>query len=287
MPAFRCPAAPGAASASAPFRAWCRRLDRPTCRAAISPAAAPTRSMPAAGPHVALEASRGDAALRALHPPRRDRRRRAANGGGRARMSAAAILPDDAGPLVEARDVSCTFRVSAGMLKPKRPLHAVDRRDPLHPARRGAGPRRRVRLRQDHARAHAARPARAVGRRDPHRRQVDRARSRAAQIAAPRAARLPGPLFLAQPAQVGRLDHRRCRCACSAIGEAQTWRARVEDDDGAGRPRPRPLRQLSRASSPAASASASPSPARSSTARASSSATSRPRRSTSRCSRRS
>jgi len=40
-------------------------------------------------------------------------------------MSAAAALAADANPIIEARDVTCTFRVSAGMLKPKRALHAV------------------------------------------------------------------------------------------------------------------------------------------------------------------
>jgi peptide/nickel transport system ATP-binding protein len=40
-------------------------------------------------------------------------------------MSAAAVLAPDTSPIIEARDVSCTFRVSAGLLKPKRPLHAV------------------------------------------------------------------------------------------------------------------------------------------------------------------
>jgi peptide/nickel transport system ATP-binding protein len=40
-------------------------------------------------------------------------------------MSAAAAFAPESGPLVEARDVTCTFQVSVGMLKPKRPLHAV------------------------------------------------------------------------------------------------------------------------------------------------------------------
>ena len=82
------------------------------------------------------------------------------------------------------------------------------RRQPVDPAGRGGGAGRRVRLRQDHAGAHAARPAGA----DRRARSASAARPSAAHVA-PRdrdagAAGVPGPLFLAQSAQVDRLDHR-------------------------------------------------------------------------------
>src|SRR5581483_1712726 len=68
----------------------------------------------------------GCGAPRALHPPRRDRRWRTARRGAGCAMSAAAAPVADV-PLLEAREVSRTFRLSAGVLRASRTLTAVDR----------------------------------------------------------------------------------------------------------------------------------------------------------------
>ena len=61
--------------------------------------------------------------------------------------------------------------VSAGLLQGQAHAACGRRRRSVDPAGRGGGAGRRVGLRQDHAGAHAARPAGAVLGRDPHRRQ--------------------------------------------------------------------------------------------------------------------
>ena len=169
----------------------------------------------------------------------------------------------------------------------KRTLHAVNGVDLDVAQGRGARHRRRVRLRQVDARraccSACSRPVAGTIALDGE----DIAHARPARRRPARPAGVPGPLFLAQPAPAHRLDRRAAargarhrhrggaaRAARSRCSSASACRARYR--------RPLPARALGR-----------PAPARRHRARArhasprSSSATSRPRRSTSRCSRRS
>ena len=147
------------------------------------------------------------------------------------------------------------------------------------------------RLGQDHLRPgadpahHHARAARSSSTAQPHPRPRPPGD---AAVALAHADRLPGPLLLAQSAHVDPPDHR---------GRADRQRHRRRRQASASSPGqgrrcatpacPTTSCSASRTNSPAASASASPSPAPSRSSPSSSCSTSRPRRSTSRCRRRS
>ena len=149
------------------------------------------------------------------------------------------------------------------------------------PSWRDPGPRRRVRLRQEHHRP-GDDPA---PRRDRRQRPVRRRRPllaqarRAAQVPPPDADHLPGPVRVARPADDGQRDRQRADRDPQprpGVGQgraggraADAWSASTRSTSSA-----------TPTSSPAASASASGSPARSRSSPSSSSATSRSPRST-------
>ena len=195
--------------------------------------------------------------------------RRPPRGRGRV-MSLAAPLSArsaDQAPLLEARDVSRTFQVSAGMLRARRTLRAVDGvsltvrpgevlalvgesgcgKTTLARMLLGLLPPSAGEIRID------GRPARRAGR-------------------AARSPRLVQPVF---QDPYSSLNPRKSIGSIIALPlrvqrdpKPDTWRAARRGHDGARRPGARASTTTTRASSRAASASASPSPARSSTARA-------------------
>ena len=193
---------------------------------------------------------------------RRSPRRLASSDRGRV-MSLAATVAAQRRPGAAAGSarVSRTFQVSAGMLRAKRTLRAVDGVD-LAVARgevlalvgeSGCGKTTLARMLLGLLPPTAGeiridgRPSRALGRREIARRDP---------------AGVPGPLFLAQPAQaVGSIIALPLRRA-AASARPTTWRAKVERHDGARGAGPPRSTTTTRASSPAASASASPSRAR-------------------------
>ena len=149
--------------------------------------------------------------------------------------------------------------------------------------------RRRIRLGQDDARPRdpAAHPLGRADRLLRPRASTGLSAKADAAVAARHADRLPGPVRLAVAAHVGRRDRRGG--PDRAKDAAQRRRAARASPSGRS-PTPASTRRRStaiRTNSPAASASASPSPARWRSIRNSSCSTSRPRRSTCRCRRRS
>ena len=200
-------------------------------------------------------------------------------------MSAADASSHDAGPCRGARRLA-HLPVSGRHAAGQAPLHAVNGVDLSIRSRRGRGPRRRVGCGKTTLARMLLGLLRAVVRRDPHRRQAARALERRA-IAA-----LVQPVFqdpyssLNPRKSVGSIiAPAAARAGRSAT--AETWRARVGDMMERVGLRATALRQLSEP------ALGRPAPARRhrprahQSARAWSSATSRPPRSTSRCSRRS
>ena len=152
---------------------------------------------------------------------------RAARGGARPRQA----LPDHAGDPVPAQD----RRGQGGR-----------RRELRREARRDARDRRRDRLRQEHDRPADHAPARCdLGGGALRRAGHHRAEGRAPEGGPARDADdLPGPLLVAEPAQDGRLDHRRAvRDPRPRKGRAQRRRA-CPGADGDGRAEPRALQPL-------------------------------------------
>ena len=152
--------------------------------------------------------------------------------------------------------------------------------------RRRAGHRGRIGLRQVHARAPDPRPAAARlgrhrGRGPAHRRHGPQG-PRAADPAG-----VPGPVRLAQSPGPHPRHRRHAAGRAGRLRAAPRSTGKVDEMLDAGRPHDGDGPPASRASSRAASASGSRSPARWCCGRASWCATSRPRRSTSRCRRRS
>ena len=114
-------------------------------------------------------------------------------------------------------------------------------------ARRDARPRRRVGLRQvdDRAAARCGCSTRRAARSRSRARRSPDIKRRAAQAAAPRRADdLPGPVLVAEPAQDGRLDHRRAVLdPRHETGEGERKQGRA-GADGHGRAQPRALQPL-------------------------------------------
>ena len=137
-------------------------------------------------------------------------------------------------------------------------------RQPAGPARRDAGHRRRIRLRQDHRRALHRAAGATLERRDPAAgfgRHRDARRTPAAPAAPAHPGGVPGPLPVAEPApHRRRVDRRRADEFRPLRGQGARARA-VADAPRRTFARTRSI--ATRTSSPAASASASPSPARS------------------------
>ena len=115
------------------------------------------------------------------------------------------------------------------------------RRLARHPARRDAGPGRRIRLRQVHGRPPGAAARRADRRRDPFRGRrpaPPRPRRPDDRGAQEDAGDLPGSLLLAQPAHDGRPDHRRADPRARASCRKAKIASRVAELLQVGRPVP-------------------------------------------------
>ena len=226
----------------------------PTCRPpAASPPAAPTAS-PAAS---------------------RSTRRSTASP---TTMSSAAStpLPSPSEPLRRGQGPDQALRRRPRRLRQAdEPARGGRRRRPRHPAGRRARPRRRVRLRQEHA--CAADPAAAAGNRrlGPVRRprRAHRVAEGAARLPPARADRLPGPVRVARSADEG-VEHRRRGHGASRAVEGRPAQARRASCSSLVH-LPPGRSTATRTSSRAASASESASPARSRWTRPSWSPTSR------------
>ena len=205
-----------------------------------------TPSTPAGDPRSRCEPAGGRRAPRALHPPRRDRRRRRKLQPRPPHEPGADAIDASDSPAAPAGSPQRLAHLPGVGRPAARQAHAACRggRQPRRPAGRGGGAGRRIRLRQDHAGAHAARAAGAVGRRDPHRRAGRRTRWPAAR--SPRwcspCSRTPTPRSIRAsrsapssrcPLRVQR-DHRPRDLARARRGH-----------DGARRPGAPALRQLS------------------------------------------
>ena len=114
--------------------------------------------------------------------------------------------------LLEVRDLKVWFPITEGLIRAPRRRRAGGGRGLVQPAaRRDAGPRRRVGLRQEHDRA-GDRPAVQAHRRLDHLRRAGHHRGRGrgpAQAPAPVPDDLPGPVRLARPADDGGRHDRR------------------------------------------------------------------------------
>ncbi len=137
------------------------------------------------------------------------------------------------------------------------------RRQLRHPARGDAGAGRRIRVRQDDCQPHGAEAAGADRRPGAARRRRRHRPEAGADVGAPppRADRVPGPLFLAQPAPDRRRHRRRAHGEFRASPPARSGSAGWPSCSPASACAPRAWASI-RTSSPAASASGSASPRR-------------------------